>query len=57
MKHSYVRPVKVYCDECQEYQDEAKTKFINIEEDIFGRDLLTFECPKCKTEQKSLRVT
>jgi hypothetical protein len=30
-------------------------KFINIEEDIQGADILTFECPHCKTQQKSKR--
>ena len=29
----------------------------NIEEDLQGRDFLTFECPACKTTQKSHRIS
>jgi hypothetical protein len=35
--------------------DETTVKFENIEEDISGRDVLTFECPICKQSHKSMR--
>jgi DNA-directed RNA polymerase subunit M/transcription elongation factor TFIIS len=35
---------------------EDAVKFINIEEDMQGRDVLTFECPICKQEHCSLRL-
>ena len=36
--------------------NESKVKILNVEEDIQGRDILTFTCPKCGEEHKSLRV-
>lgn len=48
------RKIYVSCSNCGKI-DEKKVKFINIEEDIQGRDVLTFECPTCKTTQKSMR--
>lgn len=48
--------IKVYCKQCKEWMDESKVKFENIEEDIQGKDILYFECPVCKTQQKSHRV-
>lgn len=47
--------ILVYCDVCQERMDERTVKTLNIEEDIQGADVLTFRCPKCRTEQKSRR--
>ena len=48
--------IKVYCDKCMNWIDEKTVEFLNIEEDIHGRDKLTFKCPVCGTENKSLRV-
>lgn len=48
-------PIKVMCTDCQEFMSESKVEFLNIEEDLFGRDRLTFNCPYCKTKQVSLR--
>ena len=50
------RVIRVYCSRCKEQFDENNVKFLDIAEDFQGRDLLTFECPKCKTTQESLRV-
>lgn len=50
------RPIKVKCKECDEWKDEDKTEFVDIEEDLQGRDILTFICPDCKTKQRSLRL-
>jgi uncharacterized protein (UPF0212 family) len=43
----------VTCPKCKERFDAAKVKFLNIEEDFQGYDVMTFECPKCKTEEKA----
>jgi predicted RNA-binding Zn-ribbon protein involved in translation (DUF1610 family) len=51
-----MKSIRVYCEETQEWVDERKVKFVNIEEDFSGRDVLTFECPKCGKVHKSLRV-
>jgi hypothetical protein len=49
----YQQKPKVHCSNCPAFIDEDKTKFVNIEEDIQGVDVLTFICPECKTKQKS----
>ncbi len=54
-KWKHEKTIKVNCAKCHKWIDEKKTKFIDIEEDIQGADILTFECPLCKTEQKSKR--
>jgi RNase P subunit RPR2 len=56
MRGQYVRTIKVFCKTCNEWIAERETEFVNIEEDFYGRDSLTFICPKCKTKQTSLRV-
>lgn len=47
--------IKVHCKGCPQWLDEKEVKFIDIEEDFQGHDVLTFECPHCKTVQKSKR--
>ena len=49
-------PIVVFCTECNEWMAEADTTFEGIEEDFQGRDLLSFECPMCKSIQTSYRV-
>lgn len=45
--------------ECVENKDDGVTlevedvKFLNVEEDIFGCDVLTFVCPLCGKTHKS----
>ena len=56
MVGKYIRTIKVFCKTCDKWIDERKTEFVNIEEDMYGRDSLTFICLKCKTKQTSLRV-
>jgi len=46
--------MKVTCYNCNQRFISDKVKFINIESDFYERDVLTFECPNCKKEQKSL---
>ena len=43
----------VYCSKCNERRDSEKVKFLNIEEDFYGRDIMTFKCDKCGTRQES----
>ena len=44
----------VVCSEWSEEHDTAEVKFLNIEEDIQGRDIMYFTCPVTNTETKSL---
>jgi hypothetical protein len=55
-KLNYMRPVQVHCGKCKKFMDEGTVTFRNIEEDIFGHDVLTFDCPICGTRQKSHRL-
>jgi len=36
--------------------DEDTVEFVNIEEDMQGRDLLTFVCPECGKEHTAYRL-
>jgi len=57
MARGYWHPtIKVYLSCTQEWVPEKTVKALNIEEDIQGRDRLTFECPKCRKQHDSLRV-
>ena len=48
----------VWCGKCLEWLDAAEeTNFVNIEETISGKDMLTFKCERCKTQSKSLVVS
>lgn len=47
--------ITVVCPECGERFYESEVKFLNIEEDFRGRDEVTFRCPKCGKDVKSLR--
>lgn len=40
----------VQCKECGEQHDTEEVKFVNIEEDIQGYDVLTFVCPATGNE-------
>lgn len=44
--------ISVYCKTCKMWVDEKTVKFENIEEDITGRDILTFICPTCSTSNR-----
>jgi len=44
----------VVCTECSEEHDTESVKFLNIEEDIQGQDIMYFECPLTNLEAKSL---
>lgn len=49
------RKVTVYCNTCKEWINEETTGFLDIAEDIQGRDLMSFRCPKCKEVSTSYR--
>jgi len=51
----YKKVIKVNCSTCHEWINEKDVKFINIEEDIQGADVLTFKCPKCGEVKQSRR--
>jgi hypothetical protein len=44
----------VQCRECGEEHDTEKVHFVNVEEDIQGRDVFTFVCPKTELTTASL---
>ena len=50
------RKPRVYCSKCEEWKTDLQTEFINIEENQFGEDLLTFKCKACSKINKSLVV-
>lgn len=53
----WMSPITVNCSHCGKIKEREikEEQFLNIEEDIQGRDVLTFICPHCGTRQKSLR--
>jgi len=44
----------VVCTECSEEHDTESIKFLNVEEDIQGRDIMFFVCPVTNLEARSL---
>jgi hypothetical protein len=53
MTDRYEPKAKVLCSSCG-WIEENKTEFLNIEEDMQGRDVITFRCPGCEQIHKSL---
>ena len=44
----------VWCEDCLEWKDAGdEVSFVNIEEDSFGKDLMTFECDRCENTKKN----
>ena len=44
----------VWCEDCLDWKDAGnEVSFVNIEEDSFGKDLMTFLCDKCEKENKN----
>jgi len=48
------RPAIVKLSCTQDFESVDNVKFLNIEEDFQGRDLMTFKCPMCNETHKSL---
>ena len=44
----------VVCTECSEEHSTESLKFLNVEEDIQGRDIMFFVCPVTNLEARSL---
>jgi len=53
-------PAPVGCVKCYSccfgWAAADSVEFVNIEEDIYGRDVMTFVCPSCQNQVKSLVV-
>ena len=48
----------VWCEDCLEWKDAGdEVSFMNIEEDSFGKDVMTFECDKCGNENKNIVIS
>lgn len=45
--------MEIFCKNCGRLDHTDNIRSENIEEDMMGRDVITFTCPKCKTAQKS----
>ena len=45
----------VECSKCGSKFDEDEVEVTNCESDIFERDTVTFECPRCGAKVTSLR--
>jgi hypothetical protein len=52
----YTPSVKVVLTCTREYCDEQDVEFLDIAEDISGRDILTFRCPRCHETHTSFRL-
>ena len=52
-----MKECKVYCSKCKEWVVSKDIEFLDIEEDVSGRDNVTFICNECKTENKSLVIS
>jgi hypothetical protein len=46
--------MEVYCCTCRDFVPVKRTKSIGTEKDMQGRDLMTFNCLKCKQENKGI---
>ena len=44
----------VVCTKCSEEHDTSEVKFLNVEEDMEGRDIMYFTCPVTNLDTKSL---
>tara|TARA_Y100000310_G_scaffold70872_1_gene66648 strand:- start:364 stop:585 length:222 start_codon:yes stop_codon:yes gene_type:complete len=48
----------VWCESCLEWKDAAnEASFLNIEEDSYGKDVMTFECDKCENVNKNIIIS
>lgn len=47
--------ITVICNNCGRINEGEIKEISDVSEDVQGRDVLEFRCPKCLTRQKSLR--
>tara|TARA_R110000824_G_scaffold255412_1_gene444373 strand:+ start:154 stop:381 length:228 start_codon:yes stop_codon:yes gene_type:complete len=39
----------VWCEDCLEWKDAGEeVSFVNIAEDTYGKDVMTFDCDRCE---------
>tara|TARA_Y100000310_G_C20394491_1_gene674407 strand:+ start:507 stop:779 length:273 start_codon:yes stop_codon:yes gene_type:complete len=44
----------VWCEDCLEWKDACEeVSFVSIEEDVFGKDVMIFNCDKCQKENRN----
>jgi len=48
--------IQVFIECLGDWIPESDVKVLDVEEDIQGRDKLTFKCPECGKQHTSLRV-
>ena len=46
--------MQVYCTECRQWYTKEDVDFINVEEDEWGRDQVTFQCKQCYSVEISI---
>tara|TARA_R110002051_G_scaffold312728_2_gene388141 strand:+ start:296 stop:493 length:198 start_codon:yes stop_codon:yes gene_type:complete len=39
-----------WCEHCFEWKDADEVSFIEMKEDVYGKDLLTFACDSCNKD-------
>jgi hypothetical protein len=39
-----------WCEHCFEWRDDDEVSFIEMKEDTYGKDLLTFSCDTCNKD-------
>lgn len=52
----YYREIKVVLSCTGDYVNEKDVEFVDISEDIQGRDKMTFVCPECGEQHTSYRL-
>ena len=55
MKTALEFPTYVECPTCGSKYDEEEVEITGIEENLFGQDTVTFECPRGCGQVQSLR--
>ena len=38
----------VWCEDCLDWKNTEEVSFLGIEDNSFGKEILTFECDKCR---------
>ena len=48
----------VWCEDCLEWKDAGEeVSFLNIAEDDFGKEIMTFDCDKCEKANKGIVIS
>ena len=55
-RESWAPPIVVTLTCSKERVDESTVRIDNVEEDMTGRDVVSFDCPKCGERHRSLRL-